>query len=113
MAVAAGACWLPPWPPRACAAANAAESAPAITSVTRTGPRVIVVEPLELFVRGRLLRDRREDPGDENAEDIERDHRQRENGLVVRVAARRDDGRNDEDHENGVLELRRQEPRSH
>ena len=48
-------------------------------------------------------RHRAHDPGDQDTEDIEADHRQRKERLGRHISARRDDGRGDENDQDGVF----------
>ena len=54
-----------------------------------------------------------EDPGDRDSQQVEQDHRDREDALRRDVGGRRDDRRDDEDDEHRVLELRQQPPLRH
>src|SRR5262245_47079173 len=53
----------------------------------------------------------RNQPGDDDAEEVQSDHRGGEDGLRHHVAGGRDDGRQHENDEEGVLEVPREERR--
>ena len=53
-----------------------------------------------------------DDPGDDDAQKVEHDHRRREDRLVHRDRPWRDDGGDDEDDEDGVLEVASQRKRA-